>query len=166
MFARPQFWGTTYRMSALLERTIRREASDLKHVVSSALRARLTRSGESRAALAREMGTSRSAVDRMLDEKNTSITLRMLVRAARALGYRLELKMETRIGKLERVKVPSRLKPLMKKLGAALERCPLASGHHRKCQPRPNLSLTNSFPPKFPVELSSPGLSPLSRAGF
>jgi antitoxin HicB len=111
-------------MPALLEHAIRREASDLKHIVSSGLRTQLKRRGTSRAALARELGTSRSAVDRMLDEKNTSITLHTLVRAASTLGYRLELRMEPRIDKVEEVKAPARLKPLLRKLGAALDKLP------------------------------------------
>lgn len=111
-------------MPALLERTIRREASDLKNIVSSGLRTQLKRRGTSRAELAREMGTSRSAVDRMLDGKNTSITLHTLVRAASTLGYRLELRMEPRIDKVEEVKAPARLKPLLGKLGAALDKLP------------------------------------------
>lgn len=120
----PLFWGTLTRMTALLERTVQREASQLKHVVSSGLRTQLKRRGTSRSALARELGTSRSAIDRVLDEKNTSITLHTLVRAASTLGYRLELKMEPRIDKVERVEAPARLKPLMNKLGAVLDRMP------------------------------------------
>lgn len=109
-------------MPAILERTIQREASELKHIVSSGLRTQLKRRGTSRTALARELGTSRSAIDRVLDENNTSITLHTLVRAASTLGYRLELKMEPRIDKIEEVEAPARLKPLMKRLGMALDR--------------------------------------------
>lgn len=111
-------------MTALRERTVQREASELKRIVSSGLRTQLKRRGTSRAALARELGTSRSAIDRVLDENNTSITLHTLVRAASTLGYRLELKMEPRIDKVEKVEAPARLKPLMKRLGAVLDRMP------------------------------------------
>ena len=111
-------------MPTLLERTVRREASELKQIVSSGLRTQIKQQGTSRAALARELGTSRSAIDRVLDENNTSITLHTLVRAASTLGYRLELKMEPRIEKVEVVKAPARLKPLMNRLGAALDRMP------------------------------------------
>lgn len=111
-------------MPALLERNVQREASALKRVVSAGLRRQLARQGTSRASLARELGTSRSAIDRVLDEENTSITLHTLVRAASTLGYRLELSMTPRIDKVEAVKAPARLKPLMKKLGAALDRRP------------------------------------------
>lgn len=112
-------------MPALLEQTVQREASELKHIVSSGLRTQIKRRGTSRAALARELGTSRSAVDRVLDENNTSITLHTLVRVVSTLGYRLELKMEPRIDKIEKVKAPARLKPLMERLGAVLDRMPV-----------------------------------------
>jgi len=39
-------------------------------------------------ALAKTMGTSRAAVDRILDPKNSSITLQTMEKAARALGKR------------------------------------------------------------------------------
>lgn len=112
------------RLPAFLQRTAQREASELKRIVAAGLRARLKRRGTSRAALARELGTSRSAIDRVLDKDNTSITLHTLVRAATTLGYRLELKLEPRIEKVEPVKAPARLKPLMEKLGQALDRMP------------------------------------------
>jgi transcriptional regulator with XRE-family HTH domain len=111
-------------MPAVLDRTIRREASALKQTVSAGLRSQLKRRGTSRAALARELGTSRSAIDRVLDAENTSITLHTLVRAASVLGYRLELRMEPRIDKVEPVEAPARLKPLMKRLGTALDHLP------------------------------------------
>jgi antitoxin HicB len=111
-------------MTATLERTVQREASQLKQIVSSGLRGQLKRNGASRAALARAMGTSRSAVDRVLDEHNSSITLHTLVRAAATLGYRVEIKMEPRIDKIEEIKAPARLKPLMNKLGEVLDRMP------------------------------------------
>lgn len=111
-------------MSALQDRQVQREASALKQVLSSGLRTQLVRRGTSLAALARELGTSRSAVDRVLDKDNTSITLHTLVRAASTLGYRLELKLQTRIDQVEEVQAHARLKPLMKKLGEALDRMP------------------------------------------
>ena len=39
-------------------------------------------------AMAKKMGTSRAAVDRILDPRNPSITLQTLEKAARALGKR------------------------------------------------------------------------------
>jgi hypothetical protein len=39
------------------------------------------------------MGTSRSALERLLDPENPSVTLLTLERAARALGVRLKLEL-------------------------------------------------------------------------
>jgi DNA-binding Xre family transcriptional regulator len=41
--------------------------------------------------LAERLGTSRAAVNRMLDEANTSITLNTLARAASAVGCQVRL---------------------------------------------------------------------------
>lgn len=43
----------------------------------------------SKTTMAKKMGTSRSALERLLDAKNTSITLYTLEKAARAIGKRL-----------------------------------------------------------------------------
>jgi DNA-binding Xre family transcriptional regulator len=45
----------------------------------------------SKAELARRMKTSRSALDRLLDPRNASVTLQTLERAAQALGKRLRV---------------------------------------------------------------------------
>ena len=41
--------------------------------------------------LAERMGTARTAVRRILDEKNTSITFRSMSRAAQAVGLKIKL---------------------------------------------------------------------------
>jgi antitoxin HicB len=41
--------------------------------------------------LANELGTSRAAIDRILDRENTSITLNTISRTAAALGCRVKL---------------------------------------------------------------------------
>lgn len=45
----------------------------------------------SKSEMARRMQTSRSALDRLLDASNASVTLRTLDRAARALGRQLRI---------------------------------------------------------------------------
>ncbi|ETR69852.1 MAG: hypothetical protein OMM_09247 [Candidatus Magnetoglobus multicellularis str. Araruama] len=45
----------------------------------------------SKVAMAKKMKTSRSTLDRLLDSKNTSITLYTLERAAQAMGKRLRI---------------------------------------------------------------------------
>jgi antitoxin HicB len=67
------------------------EAAALKKVIAVALAARMKRQRVSVATLARRLGTSRAAVNRVLDEQNTSITLHTLTRAASAVGCRLKL---------------------------------------------------------------------------
>ncbi len=46
-----------------------------------------------KAQLARRMGTSRSALDRLLDPDNASVTLATMGRAAAALGKRLRIQL-------------------------------------------------------------------------
>ena len=45
----------------------------------------------SKVAMARQMKTSRSALDRLLDPENTSITLQTMERAAHVMGKRLRI---------------------------------------------------------------------------
>jgi hypothetical protein len=47
----------------------------------------------SKSDMARAMRTSRAALDRLLDPKNESVTLRTMARAASALGKRLRLEL-------------------------------------------------------------------------
>ena len=53
--------------------------------------------GLTKTAMARRMGTSRSALDRLLDPDNNSVTLKTLQNAARAIGAHLMLSL--RLGK-------------------------------------------------------------------
>ncbi len=47
-----------------------------------------------KAQMARRMGTSRSQLNRVLDPKNTSVQLDTLIRAARAVGQVVEIKIK------------------------------------------------------------------------
>ena len=47
----------------------------------------------SKSAMARRMRTSRSALDRLLDSSNPSVTLQTMDRAARALGKKLRIEL-------------------------------------------------------------------------
>jgi antitoxin HicB len=61
----------------------------LAHQISEAMKAQnLTKK-----AMAERMGTSRSALDRLLEPENTSVTLRTLQRAASTVGRRLRLEL-------------------------------------------------------------------------
>jgi DNA-binding Xre family transcriptional regulator len=67
------------------------EAVAIKRVVAFQLAAMMKKKRVSKAELARRMKTSRSALDRLLDPENDSVTLQTLERAARALGKRLRV---------------------------------------------------------------------------
>ena len=67
------------------------EAAALKKVIATALAQTMRRKHLSVTELARRLGTSRAAVNRVLDESNSSITLHTLTRAASAAGCRLKL---------------------------------------------------------------------------
>ena len=62
-------------------------------VVAFQLQQRMTEQQLTKAELARRMGTSRSALDRLLDPDNASVTLLTLERAAKALGQRIRIEL-------------------------------------------------------------------------
>ena len=67
------------------------EAAALKKVIAAALAKQMERKGLTVSELAEKLGTSRAAVNRVLDAGNTSLTLTTLSRAAAALGCRVNL---------------------------------------------------------------------------
>jgi transcriptional regulator with XRE-family HTH domain len=103
---------------------IKREVSAIKRMLSTKLQMRLKQQRGTVASLARELGTSRTAVQRVLNPKNTSITLQTMVRAANSLGYKVSFTMEPRIEKVERVEAPTEVESLLAKLGNAVDRLP------------------------------------------
>ena len=67
------------------------EAAAIKKVIAAALAKQMTIRGVTVTQLAKRLGTSRAAVNRVLDEANTSITLNTLSRAASAVGCQVRL---------------------------------------------------------------------------
>ena len=67
------------------------EAAALKKVIAAALAQQMKRRRVSVSRLATALGTSRAAVNRVLDADNTSITLNTLSRTAAALGCKVNL---------------------------------------------------------------------------
>ena len=67
------------------------EAAALKKVIATALAKQMTVRGVTVSQLAERLGTSRAAINRVLDEANTSITLNTLSRAASAVGCQVRL---------------------------------------------------------------------------
>jgi hypothetical protein len=69
------------------------EAVAVKRVIAFQLEQEMKARNLSKAALARNMKTSRAALDRLLDPENPSVTLLTLENAARAVGKSLAVQM-------------------------------------------------------------------------
>ena len=67
------------------------EAVAIKRVITYELQKRMKKAHLSKTEIAEKMGTSRSALDRLLDPSNTSVTLNTLVKAAHFMGKRLRV---------------------------------------------------------------------------
>jgi predicted XRE-type DNA-binding protein len=82
--------GSTFD-SFLEEEDIREEveAVAIKRVLAWQLRQAMQQQQKTKQAMARELHTSRSQLDRLLDPRNVSVTLDTITRAARALGKRV-----------------------------------------------------------------------------
>jgi antitoxin HicB len=82
--------GSTFD-SFLDEEGIREEVESvaIKRVVAWQLSRAMHNQRKTKQAMAKELRTSRSQLDRLLDPRNVSVTLDTMHRAARALGKRL-----------------------------------------------------------------------------
>jgi antitoxin HicB len=82
--------GSTFD-SFLEEEGIREEveAVAIKRVLAWQLQQAMRKQQKTKQAVARQLSTSRSQLDRLLDPRNVSVTLDTLARVARALGKRL-----------------------------------------------------------------------------
>src|ERR1700730_9788257 len=87
---RRDFSGSTFD-SFLEEHGIREEVEALatKRVLAWQLEQEMKRQQKTKQAMARQLRTSRSQLDRLLEPQNASVTLDTMRRAARALGKRL-----------------------------------------------------------------------------
>jgi antitoxin HicB len=65
------------------------EAVAIKRVLAWQLEREMKRQQKTKQAMAKQLRTSRSQLDRLLDPRNASVTLDTMSRAARALGKRL-----------------------------------------------------------------------------
>jgi len=85
--------GSTFD-SFLDEQGIRAEveAVAIKRVLAWQLRQEMRRQQRTKQAMARQLQTSRSQLDRLLDPQNVSVSLHTIARAARALGKRLVIR--------------------------------------------------------------------------
>jgi phage-related protein len=69
------------------------EEQALKQILADQIKAAMEKDHLSKTAMAERMQTSRRALDRLLDPKNTSVTLHTLQRAAAAVGRQLRLEL-------------------------------------------------------------------------
>ncbi len=69
------------------------EAIAVKRVITLQIKQMMKQKHLTKAAMTNEMNTSRSALDRLLDPTNVSITLQTLERAALALGKKLKIEL-------------------------------------------------------------------------
>lgn len=67
------------------------EAVAIKRVIAHAIEKKMKKAHLSKTEIAERMGTSRSALDRLLDPSNTSVTLNTLVKAAHFMGKKLHV---------------------------------------------------------------------------
>jgi antitoxin HicB len=66
----------------------------VKRYVAFRLNEQMREANLSKAEMARRMETSRSALDRLLNPDNSSVTLQTLQRAVRALGGRIKIELD------------------------------------------------------------------------
>ncbi|MHB8563957.1 MAG: helix-turn-helix domain-containing protein [Acidiferrobacteraceae bacterium] len=72
-------------------------AKVLKRVLTESLTESMEATKLGKTEMARRMGTSRSQLDRVLDPENTSVQLGTLIRAARAVGKVVEIKIKRQV---------------------------------------------------------------------
>jgi predicted XRE-type DNA-binding protein len=79
----------------LVEQNLLEECEDIaiKQILADQVALHMKEKNITKAAMAKRMETSRSALDRLLDPKNESVTLQTMQRAASAIGRRLELQL-------------------------------------------------------------------------
>lgn len=68
-------------------------ARAIKRVIAWQLQEAMKSQGITKTAMARRMHTSRSMLDRLLDDTDTGLTIDTLSRAAQALGYRVKVEL-------------------------------------------------------------------------
>ncbi len=81
--------------SFLIEEDILEEVQEraIKKVLAVQLMQEIENRNISKTAFAKQMGTSRSALDRLLDPENSSVTLLTIEKAARVIGKRLKMEL-------------------------------------------------------------------------
>src|SRR5579862_8028802 len=98
--------GSTFD-SFLEEEGIREEveAVAIKRVLAWQLSQAMRQQQKTKQAMAKQLRTSRSQLDRLLDPENAAVTLETMTRAAKALGKRLVVRVEDPKRKREQLAV-------------------------------------------------------------
>jgi hypothetical protein len=81
------------------------EAVAIKRVLAWQLEQAMKRQQKTKQAMAKQLRTSRSQLDRLLDPQNAAVTLDTMSRAARVLGKRLVIRIENGRRRREQVSV-------------------------------------------------------------
>lgn len=78
------------------------ESIAVKRVLAWQLERAMRRRQKTKRAMARELRTSRSQLDRLLDPRNVSVSLDTITRAARVLGKRVVIRIaDAKVGRVE-----------------------------------------------------------------
>jgi len=103
---RRDFSGSTFD-SFLEEHGIREEVEAVatKRVLAWQLEQEMKRQRKTKQAMAQELQTSRSQLDRLLDPRNTAVTLDTITRAANVLGMKVVLRVSNQRSARRRVNV-------------------------------------------------------------
>jgi transcriptional regulator with XRE-family HTH domain len=99
---------------------------EIKRSLTASIKKKMSEDNLSISALAERMGTGRTAVRRVLDANNTSITFRSMTRAAQAVGLQIKLTAEPMspddLGKLAHRLARSKSRASSAKLAAQITR--------------------------------------------
>jgi DNA-binding phage protein len=76
----------------ILQKSEEVEAVATKRVLAWQLEQEMKRQRKTKQAMAQELQTSRSQLDRLLDPRNTAVTLDTISRAAKALGMKVAIR--------------------------------------------------------------------------
>jgi antitoxin HicB len=68
------------------------EALAVKRVIAWQLEQAMLKQNKTKQRMAKDLGTSRSQLDRLLDPRNTSVSLETITRAANVLGKRIAIR--------------------------------------------------------------------------
>jgi antitoxin HicB len=102
------------------------ESAAIKRVLAWQFEQEMERQQKTKRAMAKELNTSRSQLDRLLDPQNTTVSIETLSRAARVLGKRLVLEIRD-----QRPVRGARTKVAIRHLGAGLGEKAKAVGRGR-----------------------------------